>query len=183
MGIPKEPTHWKSKSNVDFLRQVKTLKKKTNPKNKNIKGLWGGRRSNSNRLFNISWCLSFNGNSPPLLCWLSLKSISALGPSNGAVVKIDGAQSRRWRKRQGRGGFILYSSHLKVIYLILTSHLVCSIRTENCHVDSNLWLYLQEDLHCKPTHFRLKIHYIAISTEFQAGWNLIWNLWNKGLLP
>lgn len=148
-----------------------------------IKGLWGGwrRSSNSNRTFN--WCFRNNGSSPPLLCQLSLKSISALGTSNGAVVKIDGAQCRRWRKGQGTVGFISYSSHLKVIYLILTSHLVCSVRTGNCHVDSNLWLYLQEDLLCKPTHFRLKIHYIAIFTEFQAGWNLIWNLWNKGLLP
>lgn len=106
-----------------------------------------------------------------------------LGASSGAVVKMDGAQCRRWRKRQGRVGFISYSSHLKVIYLILTSHLVCSIRTGNCHVDSNLWLYLQEDLHCKPTHFRMKIHYIAIFAEFQTGWDLIWNLWNKGLPP
>lgn len=119
----------------------------------------------------------------PLFCQLSLKSISALGTSSGAAVKMDGAQGRRWRKRQGRVGFISYSSLQKVIYLILTSHLVCPIRTGNCRVDSNLWLYLQEDLHCKPTHFRLKIHYIAIFTEFQAGWDLIWNLWNKGLFP
>lgn len=73
-----------------------------------LKGLGGGwgRSSNSDRTFNISWCFSNNGSSLPLLCQLSLWSISA-GYLQWYCCKDGWCSVQEMKKETREGGIYL----------------------------------------------------------------------------